>query len=157
MPNNQNLIQFKKGESGNLKGRPKGVKNRGTIIRDIFNSITQLDSFQFNDLKSKFPNIKEEISIEYLMTLIQVDKAIFKGDTKAYKVLMDSIYGTPIRQLDLEIRNKELEIEEQNNQPEQFDISELSVLELRILLKAFNGSEEDKEELRKEYEELNKS
>jgi hypothetical protein len=157
MPNNQNLIQFKKGESGNLKGRPKGVKNRGTIIRDIFNSITQLDSFQFNDLKSKFPNIKEEISIEYLMTLIQVDKAIFKGDTKAYKVLMDSLYGTPIRQLDLEIRNKELEIEEQNNQPEQFDISELSVLELRILLKAFNGSEEDKEELRKEYEELNKS
>ena len=157
MPNNQNLIQFKKGESGNLKGRPKGVKNRGTIIRDIFNSITQLDSFQLNDLKSKFPNIKEEISIEYLMTLIQVDKAIFKGDTKAYKVLMDSLYGTPIRQLDLEIRNKELEIEEQNNQPEQFDISELSVLELRILLKAFNGSEEDKEELRKEYEELNKS
>jgi hypothetical protein len=157
MPNNQNLIQFKKGESGNLKGRPKGVKNRGTIIRDIFNSITQLDSFQFNDLKSKFPNIKEEISIEYLMTLIQVDKAIFKGDTKAYKVLMDSLYGTTIRQLDLEIRNKELEIEEQNNQPEQFDISELSVLELRILLKAFNGSEEDKEELRKEYEELNKS
>ena len=157
MPNNQNLIQFKKGESGNLKGRPKGVKNRGTIIRDIFNSITQLDSFQLNDLKSIFPNIKEEISIEYLMTLIQVDKAIFKGDTKAYKVLMDSLYGTPIRQLDLEIRNKELEIEEQNNQPEQFDISELSVLELRILLKAFNGSEEDKEELRKEYEELNKS
>ena len=92
MPNNQNLIQFKKGESGNLKGRPKGVKNRGTIIRDIFNSITQLDSFQFNDLKSKFPNIKEEISIEYLMTLIQVDKAIFKGDTKAYKVLMDSLF-----------------------------------------------------------------
>ena len=157
MPNNQNLIQFKKGESGNLKGRPKGVKNRGTIIRDIFNSITQLDSFQFNDLQSKFPNIKEGMSIEYLMTLIQVDKAIFKGDTKAYKVLMDSLYGTPIRQLDLEIRNKELEIEEQNNQPEQFDISELSVLELRILLKAFNGSEEDKEELRKEYEELNKS
>ena len=157
MPNNQNLIQFKKGESGNLKGRPKGVKNRGTIIRDIFNSITQLDSFRFNDLQSKFPNIKEGMSIEYLMTLIQVDKAIFKGDTKAYKVLMDSLYGTPIRQLDLEIRNKELEIEEQNNQPEQFDISELSVLELRILLKAFNGSEEDKEELRKEYEELNKS
>ena len=157
MPNNQNLIQFKKGESGNLKGRPKGVKNRGTIIRDIFNYITQLDSFQFNDLQSKFPNIKEGMSIEYLMTLIQVDKAIFKGDSKAYKVLMDSLYGTPIRQLDLEIRNKDLEIEEQNNQPEQFDISELSVLELRILLKAFNGSEEDKEELRKEYEELNKS
>ena len=157
MPNNQNLIQFKKGESGNLKGRPKGVKNRGTIIRDIFNSITQLDSFRFNDLQSKFPNIKEGMSIEYLMTLIQVDKAIFKGDTKAYKVLMDSLYGTPIRQLDLEIRNKELEIEEQNNQPEQFDISELSVLELRILLKAFNGSDEQREDLQREYDELNKA
>ena len=28
--------QFKSGESGNLKGRPKGAKNESTILREIF-------------------------------------------------------------------------------------------------------------------------
>ena len=34
MANNQNLKPFKKGISGNPKGRKKGVKNRSTIIKE---------------------------------------------------------------------------------------------------------------------------
>ena len=109
MPNHHNLRPFKKGESGNPKGRPKGSKNRATIVRELFDSISVLDSFKFNELESRFPYIKNNMSIEYLMTLIQVNKAIFDGDTKAYKVLMDSLYGTPIRQIDLEAQIKEHE------------------------------------------------
>lgn len=126
-------------------------------MREIFDSISVLDSFQFNELESRFPHIKNNMSIEYLMTLVQVNKAIFKEDTKAYKVLMDTMYGTPIRQLDLDIRNRELEIEWEKNQPEKYDFMELSVLELRILLKAFKGSDEDREELQREYDELHKA
>lgn len=138
MSNNMNLKQFKKGVSGNPNGRPKGTKNRATIVREIFDSISVLDSFKLTELESRFPHIKNNMSIEYLMTLVQVNKAIFKEDTKAYKVLMDTMYGTPIRQLDLDIRNKELEIEEQKRKSEKFDISMLTVEELDILLKGFN-------------------
>ena len=138
MSNNMNLKQFKKGISGNPNGRPKGTKNRATIVREIFDSISVLDSFKLTELESRFPHVKNDMSIEYLMTLVQVNKAIFKEDTKAYKVLMDTMYGTPIRQLDLDIRNKELEIEEEKRKSEKFDISMLTVEELDILLKGFN-------------------
>ena len=141
MANNENLKPYKKGVSGNPNGRPKGSKNRATIVREIFDSISVLDSFKFNELESRFPHIKNNMSIEYLMTLVQVNKAIFKEDTKAYKVLMDTMYGTPIRQLDLDIRNRELEIEEEKRKSDEFDISMLTVEELDILLKGFNRKE----------------
>ena len=89
--------------------------------------------------------VTNDMSIEYLMTLIQVNKAIFEGDTKAYKVLMDSLYGTPIRQIDLEAQIKEdQEIIINYNKPIEFNYEALTSEELRILLKAL-----DKEEITK--------
>ncbi len=143
MANEQNLIPFKKGQSGNPAGRTKGTKNRSTIVKDIFNSISVLDAFKFDDLKAKFPHIENNMSIEYLMTLIQVNKAIFDADTKAYKVLMDSLYGTPIRQIDLEAQIKsEQDIENNTIKKDDFDLSRLTVEELEILLKAFGSNDE---------------
>jgi len=142
MANNDNLKPFKKGISGNPKGRKKGVRNRSTIIKELFNSISVLDEFDFNQLQSKFPHITNDMSIEYLMTLVQVNNAIFKGDLRAYKLLNDSLYGTPIRQLDLEVRDKQLEIEEKKNKGEEFDYSMLTLEELDILLKAFSKKED---------------
>ena len=142
MSNKDNLIPFNKGVSGNPKGRPKGSKNRSTIVRDIFDSISVLDSFSFNDLESKFPHIKNNMSIEYLMTLIQVNKAIFNEDTRAYKVLMESLYGTPIRQIDLEtqiITQEEIEIN--YNEPLDFNVDALTTEELRIFIKALERVE----------------
>jgi predicted DNA binding protein len=142
MSNNHNLRPFKKGESGNPKGRPKGSKNRATIVREIFDSISVLDSFKFNELESRFPHIKNDMSIEYLLTLIQVNKAIFEGDTRAYKVLMDSLYGTPIRQIDLAAQIKEQEdIVINYNKPVEFNYEALTSEELRILLKALDKDE----------------
>ena len=142
MSNKDNLIPFNKGVSGNPKGRPKGSKNRSTIVREIFDSISVLDSFSFNDLESKFPHIKNNMSIEYLMTLIQVNKAIFNEDTRAYKVLMESLYGTPIRQIDLEtqiITQEEIEIN--YNEPLDFNVDALTTEELRIFIKALERVE----------------
>lgn len=146
MANEQNLIPFKKGQSGNPAGRTKGTKNRSTIIKDIFNSISVLDTFKFDDLKAKFPHIENNMSIEYLMTLIQVNKAIFNADTKAYKVLMDSLYGTPIRQIDLEAQIKEHEeIKINMIKPVEFNYEALTVDELKFLLEILERDDVFKE------------
>lgn len=147
MANNQNLKPYKKGVSGNPNGRKKGKRNKSTVIRDIFNSVSLLSEVDFNQLQAKFPHITNDMDIEYLMTLVQVNNAIFKGDVRAYKVLNESLYGTSIKQAEIEPEEEE----------ESYDFTKLSVLELRILLKAFNGTEEEKEELRKEYKEINKA
>jgi len=135
MANNENLKPFKKGVSGNPKGRPIGVKNRATIIKEVFNSISVLDEFDFNQLQSKFPHITNDMSIEYLMTLVQVNNAIFKGDLRAYKVLNEALYGIPTKELDRKI-------EEENNNADEFDYSMLTLEELDILLKAFSKKED---------------
>tara|TARA_R110001599_G_C12181166_1_gene654063 strand:- start:42 stop:497 length:456 start_codon:yes stop_codon:yes gene_type:complete len=147
MANNQNLKPYKKGVSGNPNGRKKGKRNKSTVIREIFNSVSLLSEVDFNQLQAKFPHITNDMDIEYLMTLVQVNNAIFKGDVRAYKVLNESLYGTSIKQAEIEPEEEE----------ESYDFTKLSVLELRILLKAFNGSEEEKEELIKEYKEINQA
>ena len=138
MANNDNLKPFKKGVSGNPKGRKKGVKNRSTIIKELFNSIGVLNDYDFDQLQSKFPHITNDMSIEYLMTLVQVNNAIFKGDLRAYKVLNDSLYGTITKELNREREEQELF----SIKKEDFDLSVLSTDELKILLKAFEPGED---------------
>ena len=138
MANNENLKPFKKGISGNPKGRKKGVKNRSTIIKELFNSIGVLNDYDFDQLQSKFPHITNDMSIEYLMTLVQVNNAIFKGDLRAYKVLNDSLYGTITKELNREREEQELF----SIKKEDFDLSVLSTDELKILLKAFELGED---------------
>ena len=138
MANNDNLKPFKKGVSGNPKGRKKGVKNRSTIIKELFNSIGVLNDYDFDQLQSKFPHITNDMSIEYLMTLVQVNNAIFKGDLRAYKVLNDSLYGTITKELNREREEQELF----SIKKEDFDLSVFSTDELKILLKAFELGED---------------
>jgi len=138
MANNNNLKPFKKGVSGNPKGRKKGVRNRSSIIKELFDSIGVLNDYDFNQLQSKFPHITNDMSIEYLMTLVQVNNAIFKGDLRAYKVLNDSLYGTTTKELNRERDEQELF----SIKKEDFDLSVLSTDELKILLKAFEPEED---------------
>jgi len=78
--------RWKKGESGNPKGRDKGVKNRSTIAR-YWLEVQQ-------NLKNPLTGQNETLSQEDLMTLAQIKKAR-EGDVNAYKALMDSRYGAP--------------------------------------------------------------
>lgn len=83
--------EFKKGESGNPNGRPKGSKNRSTIAKHWL-EVNQ-------SLKNPLTGIEETMSQEDLMTLALIKKAR-EGDVNAYKALMDSGYGSPIQQID---------------------------------------------------------
>jgi hypothetical protein len=108
---NEDLNQFKKGESGNPNGRPKGSKNRSTIARQWL-EVNQ-------NLKNPLTGENETMSQEDLMTLALIKKAR-DGDVNAYKALMDSGYGAPIQQIE--------------QQQTTVDLSELTTEEIKAFL-----------------------
>lgn len=99
MANEENLKPFPKGVSGNPKGYKKGVRNRSTILKELL-------ALNDNELR---------------MHLAQINKAIIKEDTNAYKAVLDSAYGAPVQQI------------EQTNT--EIDLSNLTTDELKDLLK----------------------
>jgi hypothetical protein len=104
--------EFKKGESGNPNGRPKGSKNRSTIAK-YWLEVNQ-------NLKNPLTGESQTMSQEDLMTLALIKKAR-DGDVNAYKALMDSGYGAPIQQIE----------QTQTN----IDLSDLTTDEIKDLLK----------------------
>lgn len=86
-----NSKPFKKGQSGNPNGRPKGRKNRSTVIRHWLEAIDKG--------RNPISGDTEKMSVEDRMTLAMIAKAL-KGDTSAYKALMDSAYGHPKQEVE---------------------------------------------------------
>jgi len=88
MKKEDNLIPFQKGESGNPNGRPKGSRNRSTIVRQWLEVIQQVN----NPVTGQ----NESLEIQDQITLQQIVKAL-EGDTNAYKELMDSAHGKAVQ------------------------------------------------------------
>tara|TARA_R100001015_G_C4587258_1_gene143071 strand:+ start:100 stop:438 length:339 start_codon:yes stop_codon:yes gene_type:complete len=80
----EDLIPFKKGQSGNPAGRPKGSKNRSTIIKEILSLMVQVKDDNGDEVWQ---------SNEYRMVQAMVNKAIQKGDVAAFNALYDNLYG----------------------------------------------------------------
>ena len=99
---------WKKGESGNPKGYPKGQKNRSTIARRWL-EVNQ-------SLKNPLTGENETMSQEDLMTLALIKKAR-EGDVNAYKALMDSGYGAPVQQIEQTLLEQPLfpDVQEDNS------------------------------------------
>ncbi len=79
-----NLKPYKKGESGNPSGKPKGTRNRSTIVREWMEAIERA--------KNPITGEVEELSQADIATLAVLKKAR-AGDVNAYRELMDSGYG----------------------------------------------------------------
>ena len=105
MSNKDNIKkhEFKKGQSGNPKGRPIGSKNRSTIVKKW------LETMQ----KSKNPisGELEDLSQEDMITLAILKKAR-TGDVRAYKELMDSLYGSAKETIDLNTSDVGIDFDE---------------------------------------------
>jgi hypothetical protein len=79
-----NSKPFPKGVSGNPNGRPKGIRNRSTIVREWLEAIYS----KTNPITGK----TETLQIQDHIVISLIGKAL-KGDVPAFKELMDSSFG----------------------------------------------------------------
>lgn len=86
------LTRPDKGETMNPNGRPKGRRNRATVVKRWLEAMDNAT----NPITGK----PERMSVEDRMTLRIIMRAL-NGDTAAYKALMDSAYGMPQQDLDI--------------------------------------------------------
>lgn len=82
--------QWGKGESGNPAGKPKGIKNKSTLIKKYIEAIVR-DS-EGKAKKQPWNMGDDEMSAAEIMVLAQIHKAM-KGDTAAFRELMDGAFG----------------------------------------------------------------
>jgi hypothetical protein len=69
----------------------------------------------------------EEFTLEIIMTLRQIEKAIAEGDTRAYSAAMDRLKGKPLMSSDVKLTTEA--------EPRQYDYSILDPEEISALLK----------------------
>lgn len=114
MPNPQNIVNstWKKGQSGNPKGKPKGALNRATIARKWL----EMGQTYINPITKK----KETLTQEDIITLSQV-RAARNGSTNAYKALMDSAHGMPKQEVEQSIKVTETQTFKIGDQVISFD------------------------------------
>ena len=104
----ENLKPFKEGESGNPAGRPKGSRNRSTIARELLSAAIKMPEGKSKEFCEKL-GLKTEGDAESLLTAVQIARGIITGDTKHYTALMDSGYGQPKQNIELDIPLKPIE------------------------------------------------
>ena len=98
-----NLKPFEEGKSGNPNGRPKGSRNRSTIVKELL----EFASSQKNVLTGE----QETLTQEQAITLAMLLKA-GKGDVNAYKALMDSCYGAPKQTTDTNLSVSDFDVKD---------------------------------------------
>jgi hypothetical protein len=79
-----NLKPFKKGESGNPNGRPEGVRNRSTVLKELLQQVVDFT----NPLTLK----KESADLETQVMTALIARAR-RGDVTAIREILDTVYG----------------------------------------------------------------
>jgi hypothetical protein len=91
--------QFRPGQSGNRKGRPKGAKNTATLLREILD----------RKIEIRTGSTLRKISVREAM-LTRFAESALKGDTKSATFLLQRY---DLEESDLEQANRETTPEEQ--------------------------------------------
>lgn len=89
--------KFKKGQSGNPKGRPKGSRNRDTLLRKWLETKTSIK----NPVSGKV----EKITVEDEVVLALIKEAR-KGNVTAIREIQDTMYGKVADKLESDNNHK---------------------------------------------------
>lgn len=70
---------------GATGGRPKGVRNRSTVVREFLDAT----------LKTKNPitGLEETLTVEQRMALSMIAQVLTKGNVQAWNSIKDDVYG----------------------------------------------------------------
>jgi len=104
----QNLKHFKKGQSGNPKGRKKGIKDNKTLLREML-------ALEVTTHEGK------KISNQQLMLMRLLKKAIEEGDIRAIREIFDRTEGKAAATVELSNKEGESFKVEQSLSKEQID------------------------------------
>lgn len=86
------MAKFKKGQSGNPKGRPRGTRNRATIVKKWLETSERV--------KNPVTGEMQRLQQQDIMTLALIKEAR-KGNVKAYTELMNSAYGKALETIEV--------------------------------------------------------
>ena len=114
--------QFTRENQPISNGRPKGVKNRSTVAREVLELLAIIPEDMHEKLIAIYPKMEKTMPVEKLTTLALAHKAI-NGDHLAYKALFDSAYGAPKQEIE---HSGEVEI--------GFDIGKIDDEDLQTIL-----------------------
>ena len=92
---------FQPGNNANPNGRPIGSKNRSTIARKILEMKALYKDDALSKLQEQYPEITKDTTVEEMMTIIQINRAIMSEDPNSYKAVLDSAYGAPKQDMDI--------------------------------------------------------
>lgn len=105
MPNPQNVIGkgFKKGQSGNPKGRPRKfvsqLRDQGYKLSEVNDAIQVLLSMNLAELKAVYENQDATVLEKTIAAAIR--KSIEKGSLYSIETLLTRVYGKPKETVDV--------------------------------------------------------
>lgn len=106
--NLKHLKPWKKGESGNPKGKPPGTKN----FRDVLEKIMRTEMLAKDPFNGEMRMISNQELLMLKLVSIARSKSTSIKDLRAIETIMDRIDGKPIQVQKIEGLNNDAEIKE---------------------------------------------
>ena len=95
---------FKKGESGNPKGRPRG-KTMSTIIKELGEQLTPKQLRDSEEVRQFLTDNGKAATNSEVLAVMLWHKALNKKDLKAIREILDRLEGRPVSQINANVNN----------------------------------------------------